>query len=152
MIGGEYDADAGEYRFNITRYLQRVITGEFPNNPLSLVPGSGGVQVDRAVLAGPDPGQAHEARTYLYGILRSPCAGSWHTWEKQAYPSLINGLRRLEYRGYDSAGVACSRGDLNVYKCQGKVSDLEAHTMGSGAWGTVGIGHTRGPRTGRRTM
>ncbi|HOP43826.1 MAG TPA: DUF4270 family protein [Flavobacteriales bacterium] len=53
VIGGEYDADAGEYRFNITRYLQRVITGEFPNNPLSLVPGSGGVQVDRAVLAGP---------------------------------------------------------------------------------------------------
>ena len=56
VIGGEYDPDAGEYRFNITRYVQRVITGEYPNNPLSLVPGSGGVQADRAVLAGPmDP-------------------------------------------------------------------------------------------------
>ena len=64
--------------------------------------------------------------------------------EKQAYPILINGLRRLEYRGYDSAGVALLRaGDLNVYKCQGKVSDLEAHTMGKELGGTVGIGHTR---------
>ncbi|MCB0814586.1 MAG: glutamine--fructose-6-phosphate aminotransferase, partial [Flavobacteriales bacterium] len=64
--------------------------------------------------------------------------------EKQAYPILINGLRRLEYRGYDSAGVALLReGDLNVYKCQGKVSDLEAHTMGAELGGTVGIGHTR---------
>ncbi|MEZ4759555.1 MAG: glutamine--fructose-6-phosphate transaminase (isomerizing) [Flavobacteriales bacterium] len=64
--------------------------------------------------------------------------------EKQAYPILINGLRRLEYRGYDSAGVALLReGDLNVYKCQGKVSDLEAHTMEKELGGTVGIGHTR---------
>ena len=64
--------------------------------------------------------------------------------EKQAYPILINGLRRLEYRGYDSAGVALlHEGDLNVYKCQGKVSDLEAHTMGAELGGTVGIGHTR---------
>ena len=64
--------------------------------------------------------------------------------EKQAYPILINGLRRLEYCGYDSAGVALLReGDLNVYKCQGKVSDLEAHTMGAELGGTVGIGHTR---------
>ncbi|HNA31861.1 MAG TPA: hypothetical protein PL106_01955, partial [Flavobacteriales bacterium] len=48
--------------------------------------------------------------------------------DKDAYPILINGLRRLEYRGYDSAGVALLDGStLNVYKCQGKVSDLEAH-------------------------
>ncbi len=64
--------------------------------------------------------------------------------EKQAYPILINGLRRLEYRGYDSAGVALLTGnDLTIYKCQGKVSDLEAHINGRSTAGTVGIGHTR---------
>jgi glucosamine--fructose-6-phosphate aminotransferase (isomerizing) len=63
---------------------------------------------------------------------------------KQAYPILINGLRRLEYRGYDSAGVALIEGDhLRIYKCQGKVSDLEAHVNGQVATGTLGIGHTR---------
>lgn len=64
--------------------------------------------------------------------------------EKQAYPILINGLRRLEYRGYDSAGVALLTGnELTIYKCQGKVSDLEAHINGRSTAGTVGIGHTR---------
>jgi len=64
--------------------------------------------------------------------------------DKDAYPILINGLRRLEYRGYDSAGVALlDSGKLNVYKCQGKVSDLEAHVVGKNLKGTVGIGHTR---------
>ncbi|MCB0767825.1 MAG: glutamine--fructose-6-phosphate transaminase (isomerizing), partial [Flavobacteriales bacterium] len=64
--------------------------------------------------------------------------------EKQAYPILINGLRRLEYRGYDSAGVALLDGDaLTIYKCQGKVSDLESHINGRSTVGTVGIGHTR---------
>ncbi len=64
--------------------------------------------------------------------------------DKNAYPILINGLRRLEYRGYDSAGVALIDGDsLSVYKCQGKVSDLEAHVAGKNLKGTVGIGHTR---------
>ncbi|HPF89832.1 MAG: glutamine--fructose-6-phosphate transaminase (isomerizing) [Flavobacteriales bacterium] len=64
--------------------------------------------------------------------------------EKQAYPILINGLRRLEYRGYDSAGVALLEGDaLTIYKCQGKVSDLESHINGRSTLGTVGIGHTR---------
>ncbi len=63
---------------------------------------------------------------------------------KQAYPILINGLRRLEYRGYDSAGVALLDGDrLSILKCQGKVSDLEAHVAGETPSGTVGIGHTR---------
>jgi glucosamine--fructose-6-phosphate aminotransferase (isomerizing) len=63
---------------------------------------------------------------------------------KQAYPILINGLRRLEYRGYDSAGVALIDGDaLRIYKCQGKVSDLEAHVNGHPATGNLGIGHTR---------
>ncbi len=64
--------------------------------------------------------------------------------DKNAYPILINGLKRLEYRGYDSAGVALINGDtLNVYKCQGKVSDLEHHTDGKDKSGTIGIGHTR---------
>lgn len=64
--------------------------------------------------------------------------------KKEAYPIIINGLRRLEYRGYDSAGVALiHEGALNVYKCQGKVSDLEAHVNGRDLQGTVGMGHTR---------
>ncbi|MBL7953133.1 MAG: glutamine--fructose-6-phosphate transaminase (isomerizing) [Flavobacteriales bacterium] len=64
--------------------------------------------------------------------------------DKEAYPILINGLRRLEYRGYDSAGVALLQGkDLIIYKCQGKVSDLESHINGRSTTGSVGIGHTR---------
>ncbi|MBL7946452.1 MAG: glutamine--fructose-6-phosphate transaminase (isomerizing) [Flavobacteriales bacterium] len=64
--------------------------------------------------------------------------------EKEAYPILINGLRRLEYRGYDSAGVALLQGDqLTIYKCQGKVSDLEAHINGRSTKASLGIGHTR---------
>ena len=64
--------------------------------------------------------------------------------DKEAYPILINGLRRLEYRGYDSAGVALLQDDhLTIYKCQGKVSDLESHVNGRSTKGSVGIGHTR---------
>jgi glucosamine--fructose-6-phosphate aminotransferase (isomerizing) len=64
--------------------------------------------------------------------------------DKEAYPILINGLRRLEYRGYDSAGVALLQGgELRIYKCQGKVSDLEAHVQASDVSGTAGMGHTR---------
>ncbi|MCB0764514.1 MAG: glutamine--fructose-6-phosphate aminotransferase, partial [Flavobacteriales bacterium] len=64
--------------------------------------------------------------------------------EKQAYPILLNGLRRLEYRGYDSAGVALIDGGvLSVHKCKGKVVDLEGHVQGTNMGGTVGIGHTR---------
>jgi glucosamine--fructose-6-phosphate aminotransferase (isomerizing) len=62
---------------------------------------------------------------------------------KQAYPILIKGLHRLEYRGYDSAGVALLNGELNVYKCKGKVSDLEKFTTGKTHEGSAGIGHTR---------
>ena len=50
--------------------------------------------------------------------------------EKEAYPILIKGLRRLEYRGYDSAGVALLGDQINLYKKQGKVSELEKHTIG----------------------
>lgn len=62
---------------------------------------------------------------------------------KQAYPILIKGLQRLEYRGYDSAGVALLNGDLNVYKCKGKVADLHHFVAQKSKEGTMGIGHTR---------
>jgi glucosamine--fructose-6-phosphate aminotransferase (isomerizing) len=63
---------------------------------------------------------------------------------KQAYPFLIKGLQRLEYRGYDSAGVALIDGnDLNVYKCKGKVADLHNFIGEQNKNGTIGIGHTR---------
>lgn len=65
---------------------------------------------------------------------------------KQAYPILIKGLKRLEYRGYDSAGCALLSDDgnkLNVYKAKGKVSDLEAAAKGQDVTGTIGIAHTR---------
>jgi glucosamine--fructose-6-phosphate aminotransferase (isomerizing) len=64
---------------------------------------------------------------------------------KKAYPILIKGLSRLEYRGYDSAGVALltPKNDLNVYKRQGKVQDLVDFVGKSTTVGNVGIGHTR---------
>ncbi len=62
---------------------------------------------------------------------------------KEAYPILIKGLKRLEYRGYDSAGVALLNGELTILKKEGKVSDLEMHAEGHNKSGTVGIGHTR---------
>ena len=64
---------------------------------------------------------------------------------RESYPILIKGLHRLEYRGYDSAGVALIniKGDLNVYKRKGKVSELEAFASGHDVSGLVGIGHTR---------
>lgn len=62
---------------------------------------------------------------------------------KQAYPILINGLYRLEYRGYDSAGVALHDQGINLYKCKGKVSDLEHHVLGKNLKGSIGIAHTR---------
>ncbi|TND10343.1 MAG: glucosamine--fructose-6-phosphate aminotransferase (isomerizing) [Bacteroidetes bacterium] len=63
--------------------------------------------------------------------------------KKEAYPILMKGLHRLEYRGYDSAGVALINSDLVVYKCKGKVSDLEKFTVNKNKTGTIGIGHTR---------
>ncbi|MBO7502551.1 MAG: glutamine--fructose-6-phosphate transaminase (isomerizing) [Paludibacteraceae bacterium] len=63
----------------------------------------------------------------------------------KAFPILIKGLHRLEYRGYDSAGVAMisPSGQLNVYKAIGKVAELERATLGKDVEGTVGIAHTR---------
>lgn len=62
---------------------------------------------------------------------------------REAYPVIIKGLQRLEYRGYDSAGVALLNGDLNVYKKQGKVADLVEFAKGKNLDAKVGIGHTR---------
>ena len=65
--------------------------------------------------------------------------------KRDAYPVLIKGLRRLEYRGYDSAGVALidKKRRLNVYKTKGKVSDLETFVSQKDVSGTIGIAHTR---------
>ena len=65
--------------------------------------------------------------------------------KRKAYPILIKGLHRLEYRGYDSAGVALinEQGQLNVYKAKGKVAELEAFCSEKDTGGTIGIAHTR---------
>lgn len=65
--------------------------------------------------------------------------------KREAYPVLIKGLHRLEYRGYDSAGVALINpdGKLNVYKAQGKVAELEAFAQDKDVCGNIGIAHTR---------
>ncbi len=62
---------------------------------------------------------------------------------KQAYPILIKGLKRLEYRGYDSAGIALFNDDINIYKKKGKVANLEEHTEDKNIFGHIGMGHTR---------
>ncbi|MCT4615329.1 MAG: glutamine--fructose-6-phosphate transaminase (isomerizing) [Marinifilaceae bacterium] len=62
---------------------------------------------------------------------------------RDAYPILVKGLKRLEYRGYDSAGIALRNDSTQVYKCKGKVADLESHASGSDITGKIGIGHTR---------
>ena len=64
---------------------------------------------------------------------------------REALPVLLQGLKRLEYRGYDSAGVALinQSGQMNVYKEKGKVSNLEAHISSHDTSGSIGIAHTR---------
>lgn len=62
---------------------------------------------------------------------------------RQAYPILITGLKRLEYRGYDSAGIALQNGDLHIYKKKGKVQELERYCANQDLSGHIGIGHTR---------
>ena len=73
------------------------------------------------------------------------CGIVGYVGERQACPVIIKGLHRLEYRGYDSAGVAVihPNGILDLHKCKGKVSDLEAFLAGKDSSGTIGIGHTR---------
>ncbi|MGV3603502.1 MAG: glutamine--fructose-6-phosphate transaminase (isomerizing) [Dyadobacter fermentans] len=63
---------------------------------------------------------------------------------REAYPLILKGLKRLEYRGYDSSGVALlENGELNIYKKKGRVSDLESELNGKQLAATIGIGHTR---------
>ncbi len=62
---------------------------------------------------------------------------------RQAYPIIITGLKRQEYRGYDSTGVALINHDLKVYKKKGKVAELEEYLIGKDVSGNVGMGHTR---------
>jgi glutamine---fructose-6-phosphate transaminase (isomerizing) len=67
-----------------------------------------------------------------------------YTGSREAYPILINGLKRLEYRGYDSAGVALMQNNkISLYKCQGKVADLEVYCQDKNIESHCGIAHTR---------
>lgn len=63
--------------------------------------------------------------------------------KREAYPILIKGLKRLEYRGYDSAGIAILNGKLHIHKKQGKVMELETKVGKDYPRGTIGMGHTR---------
>ncbi len=63
---------------------------------------------------------------------------------REAYPVIIKGLKRLEYRGYDSAGIALiNNGKMNLFKKKGKVADLEESMVGENIQSNIGIGHTR---------
>ena len=69
------------------------------------------------------------------------CGIVGYVGKREAYPILIKGLKRLEYRGYDSAGVALisDSGELNVYKQKGKVADLEQYTADKDCSGQIGL-------------
>jgi glucosamine--fructose-6-phosphate aminotransferase (isomerizing) len=76
-------------------------------------------------------------RIYMCGIVG-------YIGEKKAAPILVDGLKKLEYRGYDSAGVALIEGDrLSVFKCKGRLAALEEKLSGKSIGGNIGIGHTR---------
>ncbi len=71
------------------------------------------------------------------------CGIMGYVGPQDAGPILVDGLRRLEYRGYDSAGVAVTDGDIGVRKAQGKIANLEALLADEPLSGSIGIGHTR---------
>ena len=66
------------------------------------------------------------------------CGIVGYVGSRQAYPVVIKGLKRLEYRGYDSAGITLLNGGIKLYKKQGKVADLENYTIGKSLEGTDG--------------
>lgn len=71
------------------------------------------------------------------------CGIVGYTGPREAYPIIIKGLKRLEYRGYDSTGVALQNDQLKVYKKKGKVAELEEAIVGKDLHAHTGIGHTR---------
>ncbi len=71
------------------------------------------------------------------------CGIVGYTGPREAYPLIIKGLKRLEYRGYDSTGVALHNGTLHVHKKKGKVAELEESVVGKNLHSHIGIGHTR---------
>ena len=72
------------------------------------------------------------------------CGITGYIGSREAYPIVVKGLQRLEYRGYDSAGLMLFRdGSTSVFKTKGKVADLEAVAVSENRGGTIGIGHTR---------
>src|ERR1700679_2519663 len=71
------------------------------------------------------------------------CGIVGYTGYREAYPIVIKGLKRLEYRGYDSTGVALLNGGLKVYKKKGRVAELEETLVGKDLHSYTGIGHTR---------
>jgi glutamine---fructose-6-phosphate transaminase (isomerizing) len=71
------------------------------------------------------------------------CGIVGYTGPRQAYPVILKGLKRLEYRGYDSSGVALLNHGLKVYKKKGKVAELEESLIGADVQAHIGIGHTR---------
>ncbi len=71
------------------------------------------------------------------------CGIVGYTGPREAYPIIIKGLKRLEYRGYDSTGLALQNAGLKVYKKKGKVAELEEVIVGKDLHANVGIGHTR---------
>jgi len=80
------------------------------------------------------------------------CGIVGHVGDEQATPVLLDGLRRLEYRGYDSAGLAVhSRNGIEIVRAVGKLRNLEKALLKNGLPGTVGIGHTRWATHGRPT-
>lgn len=78
------------------------------------------------------------------------CGIMGYIGNKEAQPILINGLRKLEYRGYDSAGIAiCDGATIGIRKAKGRIDVLESQTQKSGLQGSIGIGHTRWATHGR---